>query len=42
MTTFIEVMLHLVADFLAAEPIIYLFCLLCLIMIIKVFRLLLP
>lgn len=42
MTTFFEVMLHLVADFLAAEPIIYLFGLLCLFMLIKVFRQLLP
>lgn len=42
MTTFIEVMLHLVADFLASDPIIYLFGLLCLFMLIKVFRLFLP
>lgn len=42
MTAFIEVMLHLVADFLAAEPIIYLFGILCLFMLIKVFRLFLP
>ncbi len=42
MTDFIAVMLQLVADFFAAEPIIYLFGILCLIMIIKVFRLFLP
>ncbi len=42
MTDFIAVMLRLIADFFAAEPIIYLFCLLCLIMLIKVFRQLLP
>ncbi len=42
MTDFIAVMLRLVADFFAAEPIIYLFCLLCLILLIKVFRQLLP
>ncbi len=42
MTDFIAVMLHLIADFFAAEPIIYLFGLLCLIMIVKVFRQLLP
>lgn len=42
MTNFIAVMLHLLADFLAAEPIIYLFGLLCLIVLIKVFRQLLP
>lgn len=42
MAAFIEIMLHLVADFLAAEPIIYLFGLLCLIMLLKVFRLFLP
>ncbi len=41
-TDFIAVMLHLIADFLASEPIIYLFGILCLIMIIKVFRLFLP
>ncbi len=41
-TDFISVMLHLIADFLAAEPIIYLFGLLCLSMLIKVFRQLLP
>lgn len=42
MTDFIAVMLRLVADFLAAEPIIYLFGILCLFMLIKVFRLFLP
>lgn len=42
MTDFIAVMLHLVADFLAAEPIIYLFGLLCLMVLFKVFRQLLP
>lgn len=42
MTDFIAVMLYLVADFLAAEPIIYLFGILCLFMLIKVFRLFLP
>lgn len=42
MTDFIAVMLHLVADFLAAEPIVYLFGILCLFMLIKVFRQLLP
>lgn len=42
MTNFIAVMLHLLADFLAAEPIIYLFGLLCLTVLIKVFRQLLP
>lgn len=42
MTAFIEVVLRLVADFLAAEPIVYLFGILCLFMLIKVFRQLLP
>lgn len=42
MTDFIAVMLQLVADFLAADPIIYLFGILCLFMLIKVFRQLLP
>lgn len=42
MTTFIRVMLRLVADFLASDPIIYLFGILCLFMLIKVFRQLLP
>ncbi len=42
MTDFIAVILRLVADFFAAEPIIYLFGLLCLIMLVKVFRLLMP
>lgn len=42
MTDFIAVMLHLVADFLASEPIVYLFGILCLFMLIKVFRQLLP
>ncbi len=42
MTDFIAVMLRLIADFFASEPMIYLFCLLCLIMVIKVFRQFLP
>ncbi len=42
MTDFIAVILRLIADFFAADPIIYLFCLLCLIVLIKVFRLLMP
>ncbi len=42
MTDFIAVILQLIADFFAAEPIIYLFGILCLFMLIKVFRLLLP
>jgi len=42
MTSFFSAMLTLVADFLAREPIIYLFGLLCLCLVIKVFRQFLP
>ena len=42
MGEFFAVMLRLVADFLASDPIIYLFGLLCLFVLIKVFRQLLP
>lgn len=42
MIAFSASMLHLLADFLACEPIIYLFALVCLCFIVKVFRQLLP
>ncbi len=42
MTNFFSAALTLIADFLAKEPIIYLFGLLCLSLVIKVFRQFLP
>ncbi len=42
MTGFFSATLALVADFLGREPIIYLFGLLCLCLVIKVFRQFLP
>ena len=42
MSEFFAAMLGLVADFLASDPIVYLFGLLCLFILIKVFRQLLP
>ena len=42
MVSYTVALLGAVADFLAAEPIIYLFAIVCLIGVIKVFRQLLP
>jgi len=42
MSTFFAAMLTLVADFLGREPIIYIFGLVCLIQLCKVFRQFLP
>ena len=42
MISYSVALLGAVADFLAAEPIIYLFAIVCLIGVIKVFRQLLP
>lgn len=42
MTAFFSVMLITIADFLGREPVIYIFGLVCLSMLIKVFRQLLP
>ena len=42
MISYSVALLGAVADFLAAEPIIYLFAIVCLIGIVKVFRQLLP
>lgn len=42
MTSFFASMLRLTADFLGSEPIIYLFGLVCLLLVIKVFRQFLP
>lgn len=42
MTAFLGTVLSLIADFLARDPVIYLFGLICLSQLIKVFRQLLP
>lgn len=42
MTEFISVTLVTIADFLSRDPVIYLFALICLSQLIKVFRQLLP
>lgn len=42
MTEFFSVVLDTIADFLARDPVIYLFGLICLSQLIKVFRQLLP
>ena len=42
MTEFISVMLFTIADFLSRDPVIYLFGLICLSQLVKVFRQLLP
>lgn len=38
MTTFFTAMLNAIADFLAADPVIYIFGLVCLCLIVKVFK----
>ena len=42
MTAFFSSLLTLIADFLASEPIIYLFGLICLLLVLKVLRQFLP
>lgn len=38
MTAFFTVMLHAIADFLGSEPVIYVFGLVCLCIVVKVFK----
>lgn len=42
MVSYTTALLNAVADFLASEPMIYLFSIICLMMIVKVFRAFLP